>query len=117
MFLFLLSGDHLFNELKRMRGDADQVTDVRNRRASTFLPSNPLKMAKINNTRFGRIQKCFGLDLIWFGSVVTRFFPRSYFMLKLVPGTLNSHFLSREQGVVIDCCTSGESWKQVIEFF
>ena len=27
-----------------MRGDADQVTDVRNRRASTFLPMNPLKI-------------------------------------------------------------------------
>ena len=38
-----------------MRGDADQVADVRNRRASTFPPINPLKMAKTNNTRFGRI--------------------------------------------------------------
>ena len=27
-----------------MRGDADQVADVRNRRASIFLPINPLKM-------------------------------------------------------------------------
>ena len=27
-----------------MRGDADQDADVRNRRASTFLPTNPLKI-------------------------------------------------------------------------
>ena len=33
-------------ELKSMRGDADQVADVRNQKASTFLPINPLKMAK-----------------------------------------------------------------------
>ena len=26
-------------------------------------------------------------------------------------------FLSRIQDVVIDCCTSGENWKQVIGFF
>ena len=59
-------------------------------------------------------------------------------MLKLVPGTLiqyneverskfaflwhcntvvKPHFWSRVQGVVIDCCTSGESWKQVIGLF
>ena len=30
---------------------------------------------------------------------------------------VNSHFSSRVQGVVIDCCASGESWNQVIEFF
>ena len=27
-----------------MRGDADQVAEVRNRRASTFLPINPFKI-------------------------------------------------------------------------
>ena len=43
-----------------MRGDVDQVADVRNRRVSTFLPINPLKMAKTNNTRFGRIEKVLG---------------------------------------------------------
>ena len=37
-----------------MRGDADQVADVRNRRASYSSPINPLKMAKTKNTRFGR---------------------------------------------------------------
>ena len=36
-----------------MKGDADQVADVRNRRASIF-SSITLKMARINNTRFGR---------------------------------------------------------------
>ena len=42
--LFLLSGDHLFSELKDMTGDADQVAGVRNRRASIFLPINPSKI-------------------------------------------------------------------------
>ena len=60
LYLFTLSGDHLFNKLRSMRGDADQVADVRNRRASIFLPINPLKMAKINNTRFGRIENALG---------------------------------------------------------
>ena len=43
-----------------MRGDADQVADVRNRKTSTFLPINPLKMAKTSNTRFGRIENALG---------------------------------------------------------
>ena len=50
----------MFSKLKNMRGDADQVADVRNRRASTFLPINSLKMAKTNNTRFGRIENGLG---------------------------------------------------------
>ena len=50
----------MFSELKNMRGDADQVADVRNRRASTFLPINSLKTAKINKTRFGRIENALG---------------------------------------------------------
>ena len=50
----------LFNELKNMRGDADQIAEVCNRRASTFLPINSLKMAKTNNTRFGRIENALG---------------------------------------------------------
>ena len=32
----------------------------RARRASTFLPINPLKTAKINNTRFGHIENALG---------------------------------------------------------
>ena len=43
-----------------MRGDVDQVADVRNRRATTFLPINPLKMAKTNNARFVRIENALG---------------------------------------------------------
>ena len=43
-----------------MRGDADQVADVRNRRARIFLPINPAKMAKTNNTRFGRSENALG---------------------------------------------------------
>ena len=50
----------LFSELKSIRGDADQVAGVRKRRASTFLPINPLKLAKTNNTRFGRIENALG---------------------------------------------------------
>ena len=47
-----------------MRGDADQAADVRNRRATIFLPINPLKMAKTNNfslnTQFGRSENALG---------------------------------------------------------
>ena len=56
----VLSGDHFFSELKSMRGDADQVADVRNRRASIPLPINPFKTAKIKNTSFGRIEDALG---------------------------------------------------------
>ena len=50
----------MFSELKNMREDANQVADVRDRRASTFLPINPLEMAKTNATRFGRIENALG---------------------------------------------------------
>ena len=50
----------MFRELKNIKGDADQVADVRNRRASTFLPINSLKMAKTNITPFGRIENVLG---------------------------------------------------------
>ena len=43
-----------------MTEDVDQVADVRNRRASIFSPINPLKMAKTNNTRFGRSENALG---------------------------------------------------------
>ena len=59
LFIVLL-GDHFFSELKNMKGDVDQVADVRNRRASIALPINPLKTAKINNTRLGRIENALG---------------------------------------------------------
>ena len=52
-----------------MRGDADQVADVRNRRASI-----PLKMTRTNNTRFGRGENALGFELVWFCS--NAFFPR-----------------------------------------
>ena len=47
LYIFLLSGNQLFNKLKSMRGDAGQVADVRNRRASIFLPINPSKIITI----------------------------------------------------------------------
>ena len=73
-----------------MRGDASQVADVRNRRASIFLHINSLKI--ITTVSSSAVLKCLGnrIDLIWFVSFGSRFFPRSYFMLKLVPSTLNS---------------------------
>ena len=43
-----------------MRGDADQVADVRNRRASIFSPITLLKMAETNNTRFDRGKNALG---------------------------------------------------------
>ena len=72
-----------------MRGDADQVADVRNRRASIFLPINPLKMQR-PTTPGSVVAKMLWVrfDLVWFSS--NAFFPRSCYMLKLVPGTLHS---------------------------
>ena len=43
-----------------MRGDADQVADVRNRRASIFASMNSLRMVKTNNTRFGGSETALG---------------------------------------------------------
>ena len=43
-----------------MKEDADQVADVRNRRASISSPINPFKTAKTNNTRFGRSENASG---------------------------------------------------------
>ena len=42
-----------------MGGDANQVDDERNRRASIFLPINPLNMAKIDTSQFD-VSECFG---------------------------------------------------------
>ena len=52
-----------------MRGDADQVADVRNRRARIFLPINPSEI--ITTVSSSAVSKCLGnsIDLIWFGSV------------------------------------------------
>ena len=55
-----------------MRGDTDQITDVRNRGASISLHINPLKTTKINSTRFGRIENALVKGQIWFGSLATR---------------------------------------------
>ena len=73
-----------------MRGDADQVADVRNRRASISLPINPLKTAKINQYPVRSYRKRFGerIDLVWFSC--DALFRRSYFMLKSRPVTLTS---------------------------
>ena len=43
-----------------MRGDADQVADVRNLRASIFSSITLLKMARTNNIRFGRSANALG---------------------------------------------------------
>ena len=51
--LFFYPGDHFSAKLKDMRGGTDQVTDVRNRRASIFPPITLLKMARKSNTWFG----------------------------------------------------------------
>ena len=50
---------------KKTNGDANQVDDERNRRASIFLPINSLKMAKINTTRFGYFATRWGQDNYW----------------------------------------------------
>ena len=49
------TGDHFSAKLKETRVlNADQVADVRNRRASIFSPMTLLKMARTSNTRFDR---------------------------------------------------------------
>ena len=64
----------LFIELKCMRGDVGQATDVRNRRASIFLPINPLKI--IPTVSSSAVSKCLGnrIYFIWFVSFASRFF-------------------------------------------
>ena len=71
----------LFSELKNnMRGDADQVADVRNRRASIFLPINPLKIiTTVSGSMYRMPWEWDGFDLIQFSC--DALFPRSYFML------------------------------------
>ena len=73
-----------------MRGDAGQAANIRIQKTSIFLPISPLKI--ITTVSGSAASKCLGnrIGLIWFVSFASRFFPRSYFILKLVPGTLNS---------------------------
>ena len=52
-----------------MKGDEDQVADVRNRRANIFSSIILLKMARTNNTRFGRSENALGQSWSWSGSV------------------------------------------------
>ena len=55
--IFLFSGDDFSEKREGRRG---QVADVRNRRASVFLPTTLLKMARTSNTRFGRSANALG---------------------------------------------------------
>ena len=55
------TGDHFSAKLKETRVlNADQVADVRNRRASIFSPMTLLKMARTSNTRFDRSANTLG---------------------------------------------------------
>ena len=58
--LFFYPGDHFSAKLKDIRGDVDQVAEVRNRRASIFSSITLLKMARTSNTRFGRSANALG---------------------------------------------------------
>ena len=63
-----------------MRGDADQVADVRKRRASTFLPINPLKIiTTVSGSMYRMPWELDRFDLVRFSC--DSLFPRSYFML------------------------------------
>ena len=53
-------GDHFSAKLKYMRGDADHVAEVRNRRASIFSSITLFKMARTSNARFGRSANALG---------------------------------------------------------
>ena len=58
---YFSTGDHFSAKLKEMRVlDADQVADVRNRRASIFSPIALLKLARTSNARFGRSANAIG---------------------------------------------------------
>ena len=105
-----------------MRGDADQVADVRNRRASIFSSITLLKMVRTNNTRFGRSENALGYSWSWSGSVALVNFSSlliyaeiSAWHVKFNTVKLklaNFHFCGCST-VVIDCCTPVTSWKQV----
>ena len=60
-FFFLSTGDHFSAKLKETWAlDADQVADVRNRRASIFSPITLLKLARTSNAQFGRSANALG---------------------------------------------------------
>ena len=67
-----------------MGGDANQVDDERNRRASIFLPINSLKIAKISTSWFD-VSERFGdrIDLKYtrFGSFAMRWGQDGYWIL------------------------------------
>ena len=44
-------------------GGENQIDDERNRRANIFLPNNPLKMVRVNTSRFN-VSRCFGDTII-----------------------------------------------------
>ena len=52
----------IFQRAEKITGDAKKINGERNWRASIFLPINPLKVAKINTTRFGCIETLWGKD-------------------------------------------------------
>ena len=47
---------------KKTNGDANQVDGAHNRRATMFLPINPLK---INTSRFDSLATRQGYDIVW----------------------------------------------------
>ena len=58
---FFSTGDHFSAKLKEARVlNADQVADVRNRRARIFSPITLLKLARTSNARFGRSANTLG---------------------------------------------------------
>ena len=59
MIIFLRAEENMGEE-KKINGDANQVDEERNRRASIFLPINPLK---INTSRFDYIAMRWGYDI------------------------------------------------------
>ena len=63
-----------------MRGDADQVADVRNRRVSTFLPINPLKIiTTVSGSMYRMPWEWDRFDVVRFSC--DALFPRSYSIL------------------------------------
>ena len=114
-----------------MRGDTDQVAEVRNRRASLFPPITLLKMARTSNTRFGRSANALDrVDLVRFGS--TRDFSSWLLYAGISAWYIKTQYNGvecRKIRVFFSYCTVTQqpskflslkqsiTWKQAIRFF
>ena len=114
-----------------MRGDEDQVADLRNRRVSIFSSITLLKMARTNNTRFGRNENALGWSWSWSGSVALVIFSSwllyaevSAWYIKFSTMKLSAeeiafflHCAGTQQCSKFLFLKQNTTWKQAIRFF